>query len=139
MAQQKGARNMWCQACRSIRERDGNGSANILFRTVMALVMRYAGRTGPARGVTLPHIVSMLRGALADPRMPGNYRSTLSNVLRLLEGRSAGAEWCLPGAHKPGRRNPAGGEPVGGPGVGGFGRNGPGPPNAAKPCVGDYA
>ena len=137
--QQKGARNMWCQPCRAIRERDGNGSANILFRTVMALAMEHMGSTGPARGVTLPHIVSMLRGALADPRMPGNRRSTLSDVLRLLEGRSAGADWRLPGAHKPGRRNPAGGKLVGGSGVGGSGRDGPGPPNAAKLRVMDYA
>ncbi len=136
--QQRGVRNLWCQPCHKIRERDGNGSANILFRTVMALVMEWTGREGPPRGITLPGIISMLRGAVTHPHMTAQHRSTLSDIMRTLEGRSAGAEWRLPGAHKPGRRNPAGGEPVGGPGVGGFGRNGPGPPNAAKLCVGDY-
>ncbi|MCE2509357.1 MAG: hypothetical protein J4G04_08770, partial [Nitrosopumilaceae archaeon] len=94
-------------------------------------------RTGPARGVTLQTMLHMLREAVADPRMTGNQRSTLSNVLRLSEGHSAGAEWRLPGAHKPGRHSFADGEPVGGPGVDGAGRNGPGPSNAAKLC--DYA
>ena len=109
----------------------------ILFRTVTVLVMEYMGRTGQAREVTPQTMLHMLREAVADLRMSGRQRSTLSNVLRLLEGRSAGAEWRLPGAHKPGRQNPAGGEPVGGPGVDGAGRNGSGPPNAAKLC--DYA
>ena len=132
VVQRRGVRNLWCQPCRSIRERDGNAGANILFRTVTAIVMEWMGRDDPGRGVTLPVALGMLRDAGADGRLTGRQRSTLSDILRLLEGRSAGAEWRLPGAHKPGRRNPADGEPVGGPGVDGAGRNGPGPPNAAK-------
>ena len=139
VVQQKGVRNLWCQPCHTIRERDGNGGANILFHTIMALVMEYAGRERRARDVTLPAVVSMLREALSDRGMAARQRSILSDVMRLLEGRSAGAVWRLPGAHKPGRRNPADAESVGGPGVGYSGRNGPGPPNAAKLCVGDYA
>ena len=136
---QKNARNMWCRPCRKIRERDGNGSANILFRTIAALVMEWTGREGSGRGITLPGLIQALRGAVAHPGMITYQRSALSDIMRTLEGRSAGAEWRLPGAHKPGRRNPAGAESVGGPGVGGLGRNGPGPPNAAKLCVRDYA
>ena len=136
---QEGVRNLWCQPCRAIRERDGNAGANILFRTILALVMEWTGHDGSQRKITLPGIISTLREAVSHRGMTAPQRSTLSDIMRTLEGRSAGAEWRLPGAHKPGRRNPAGGEPVGGPGVGGFGRNGPGPPNAAKLCVGDYA
>ena len=139
IVQQRGVRNLWCQPCHKIRERDGNGSANILFRTILALVMEWTGRDGSPRGITLPGIISVLRQATAHRGMTAPQRSTLSDIMRLLEGRSAGAEWRLPGAHKPGRRNTDGGEPAGGPGVGGLGRNGPGPPNAAKLCVGDYA
>ena len=137
--QQSGARNMWCQPCRKVRERDGNGSANILFRTILALVIKWTGMDGEPRGITLPGIASALREAISHPNMTAQQRSTLSNIMRLLEGRSAGAEWRPPGAHKPGRRNPARGERVDGPGVGGPGRNGPGPPNAAKLCARDYA
>ena len=34
-------RSMICQSCRVIRERDANAGANILFRTITALVMEY--------------------------------------------------------------------------------------------------
>ena len=128
--QQPGRRDLWCQPCRKIRERDANAGANILFRTVTALVLDYTGREGSTH-VTLPAVLAMLRGAVNTPGMSRQQNHTLTNIMRLLEGRSAGAEWCLPGAHEPGRRNPAGGKPVGGPGVDGHGRNGPGPPNAA--------
>ena len=134
VAQEVGVRNLWCQPCCSIRERDGNASANILLRTITAIVTECMGRDDQGRGVTLPDVLGMLREAVADRRLTTRQRSTLSDILRLLEGRSAGAEWRPPGAHKPGRRNPAGGELVGGPGVDGAGRNGPGPPNAAKLC-----
>ncbi len=80
-------------------------------------------------------MLAMLRDAIDEPGMNPQQKNTLTNILRLLEGRSAGVEWRLPGAHKPGHQNPAGGEPVGGPGVDDHGRSGPGPPNAAKLCV----
>ncbi len=138
--QRDGARNRWCQPCRKVRERDGNAGANILFRTILALVMAWTGMDGEPRKTTLPTIMDALRDAITYPGMTGYQRSTLSNIMRLLEGRSAGAEWRPPGAHKPGRRNPARGERAGGPGVGGaWPEHGPGPPNAAKLCVGDYA
>ena len=132
--QSRGRRDLWCQPCKAIRERDANAGANILFRTVTALILDYTGRDGSAR-VTLPAMLAMLRGAIGAPGMSRRQNHTLTNILRLLEGRSAGADWRLPGAHKPGRRNPAGGKSAGGPGVGDHGRNGPGPPNAAKLCV----
>ena len=128
-------RSMTCQNCRVIRERDANAGANILFRTITALVMEYTGRSGSTRGLTLPAVLEMLREAVGHPGLTGRQRITLLNILRLLEGRGAGAEWRLPGAHEPGHQNPAGEELVGGPGVDGAGRNGPGPPNAAKLCV----
>ncbi len=140
VVRQENVRNLWCQPCHKIRERDGNGSANILFRTILALIMEWTDRDGGPSGTTLPGILSVLREAISHKDMTVRQRSTLSDIMRLLEGRSAGAEWRLPGAHKPGRRNPADAESVGGSGVGRLpGRNGPGPPNAAKPCVGDYA
>ena len=132
--QSRGRRDLWCQPCKAIRERDANAGANILFRTVTALILDYTGRDGPTH-VTLPAMLSMLRDAIGAPGMSRRQNHTLTNILRLLEGRSAGADWRLPGAHKPGRRNPAGGKSAGGPGVGDHGRNGPGPPNAAKLCV----
>ena len=131
----RGGRYTWCRRCRTIRERDANASANVLFRMITAFVIEYTGRNGSIRGATLPAMLGMLRDAVGEPGMTGRQRMTLSNILRLLEGRSAGAEWRLPGAHEPGRQNPAGGEPAGGPGADGAGRNGPGPPNAAKLCV----
>lgn len=134
-APSRGKRDMLCLRCHTIRGRDTNARANILFRTITALVMEYTGRNGSTHGATLPAILDMLRDAVGEPGMAGRQRITLSNILRLLEGRSAGAEWRLPGAHEPGRHNPASGEPAGGPGVDGAGRNGPGPPNAAKLCV----
>ena len=67
--------------------------------------------------------------------MSRRQKNTLTDILRLIEGRSAGADWRLPGAHKPGRQSSDGGEPADGPGVDDHGRHGPGPPNAAKLCV----
>ena len=125
---------MWCQPCRVIRERDANAGANILFRTVTALVMEYTGRDGSTR-VTFPAMLAMLRDAIHEPGMSRQQKNTLTDILRLIEGRSAGADWRLPGAHKPGRQSFAGGEPADGPGVDDHGRNGPGPPNAAKLCA----
>ena len=58
----------------------------------------------------------------------------LSDILRLLDGRSADADWCLSGAHKMGRQNPASDKPVGGAKVDGASRNGPELPNAATLC-----
>ena len=133
-SQPPGRRNLWRQPCKAIRERDANAGANILFRTVTALVLDYAGRDGSTH-VTLPAMLAMLRDAVDGPGMGRRQKSTLTNILRLIEGRSAGADWRLPGAHKPGRRSSVGGEPAGGPGVDDHGRNGPGPPNAAKLCV----
>ena len=109
-------------------------------RTILTIVREWTGRDGSLRGITWPGIMSVLREAISHRGMTMRQRSTLTDITRLLEDRSAGAEWCLPGAHKPGRRNSVGAESVGGPGVGRLpGRNGPGPPNAAKLCVGDYA
>ena len=133
-SQPPGRRNLWCQPCKAIRERDANAGANILFRTVTALVMDYTGRGGSTH-VTLPAMLAMLRDAINTPGMSRQQNHTLTNIMRLLEGRSAGADWRLPGAHKPGRQSSDGGEPAGGPGVDDHGRNGPGPPNAAKLCV----
>ena len=133
-SQPSGRRNLWCQPCRAIRERDANAGANVLFRTVTALVMEYTGRDGSTR-VTFPAMLAMLRDAIHEPGMSRQQKNTLTNILRLIEGRSAGADWRLPGAHKPGRQSSAGGEPADGPGVDDHGRNGPGPPNAAKLCV----
>ncbi len=133
-SQPPGRRNLWCQPCRAIRERDANAGANILFRTVAALVIEYTGRDGSTR-VAFPAMLAMLRDAVNEPGMNPQQKNTLTDILRMLEGRSAGAEWRLPGAHKPGRRSSAGGKPAGGPGVDDHGRNGPGPPNAAKLCV----
>ncbi len=132
--QPSGRRNLWCQPCRVIRERDANAGANILFRTVAALVMEYTGRDGSTR-VTFPAMLAMLRDAIHEPGMSRQQKNTLTDILRLIGGRSAGADWRLPGAHKPGRRSPADEESAGGPGVDDHGRNGPGPPNAAKLCV----
>ena len=132
--QQPGRRNLWCQPCRAIRERDANAGANVLFRTVTALILDYTGRNGSTH-VTLPAMLAMLRDAVNTPGMSRRQNHTLTNIMRLLEGRSAGADWRLPGAHKPGRRSSAGVESAGGPGVDDHGRNGPGPPNAAKLCV----
>ena len=132
--QQPGRRNLWCQPCKAIRERDVNAGHNVLYRTVVALVAAYTGRDEPG-SVTLPILLDILRGAIAEPGMTLRQKRTLTDILRTLEGRSAGVEGRLPGAHKPGRRSPADEESAGGPGVDGRGRNGPGPPNAAKLCV----
>ena len=48
-SQPPGRRNLWCLSCRAIRERDANGSANVLFRTVTALATEHTGRDGPRR------------------------------------------------------------------------------------------
>lgn len=110
-------RNMWCQSCRAIRERDANAGANILFHTILQL-LEDAGRSGIAgrRNITLPAILLLPGEAVGSPDVGERQRITIHNILRLLEGHSADAEWRLPRAHKPGRQNPAGGEPVGGPG-----------------------
>ena len=134
----KHERNMWCQPCKEIRERDCNAGANILFRTILGVVVAATGMVGAGeRNMTLLAITSLLSEAIQCPGISERDHQTLTDIMRLLEGRSAGAEWRPPGAHKPRRRNSAGEEPVGRLGVGGFGRNGPGPPNAAKLC--DYA
>ena len=135
------ARSLWCQPCKAIRERDCNAPANILFRTVLGLVVAATGWDTKESGIserkmTRPAILSVLGEAVRCP-MSGRDHQTLTDIMRLLEGRSAGADWRLPGAHKPGRQSPAGGEPAGGPGVDGAGWNTPGPPNAAKLC--EYA
>ena len=141
-------RNMWCQGCKAIRERDCNAGANILFRTIFGLVVAATGwnMTGknPERKMSLYDILALLKEALLCLDTSSREYQTLSNIMRLLEGRSAdtqwrllGANWCLSGAHKPGRRSLADGELVGDSGVGGLGRNGPGPPNVAKLC--EYA
>ena len=52
------------------RERDANGSANILLRTITAL-MEYVGRNEPTRGIILPVIPEMLRDAVGEPGMTG--------------------------------------------------------------------
>ena len=128
-------RNMWCQPCKKIRERDCNAGANIKFRTIFGLVSAATGLTGAGeRNMTLPAVLSLLKEAIRCPGVSGRERQTWTDIMRLLGGRSAGAEWRPPGAHKPGRHSSAGGEPAGGPGVGVFGQNGPGPPNAAKLC-----
>ena len=133
-------RNLWCRQCRKVRERDGNAGANILFRTIPAFVMEWTGRDCGQRKAALPAVIATLRNAMSHKGMNASRRPMLSDTMRLLGGRSAGAEWRLPGAHEPGRRNPACGERVGGPGVGGFlAGNRPGPPNAAKRCVGGCA
>ena len=103
----------------------------MLFRTARALVPDYTGRDGSARA-TFPAMLAMLRDAIHEPGMSRQQKNTLTNILRLIEGRSAGADWRLPGAHKPGGRSSACREPADGPGVDDHGRNGPGPPNAAK-------
>ena len=131
----KRERNMWCQPCKKIRERDGNAGANIHFRTIFGIIMAATRLTGAGeRNMTLPAVLSLLKEAIRCPGISGRERQTWTDIMRLLEGRSAGAEWRPSGAHKPGRQSSAGGKPAGGPGVGSFGRNGPGPPNAAKLC-----
>ena len=123
-------RNMWCQTCRRIRERDVNAGVNILFRTILALIVEATGQTG-RQTVKTRTITSLLKEVIANPCVTRQQKIMFSDILRLLEGRSADTDWCLPGAHKPGRQNSTGGEQVGGLGVDGAGRNGPGPPNAA--------
>ena len=81
---------------------------------ITALVMEYTGRSGSARGATLPAILDMLRDAVGYPGMTCRQKMTLSDILWLLEGRRAGAEWRLSGAHEPGRHNPAGEQTRGG-------------------------
>ena len=94
--------------------------------------------------MSLRYTLALLKEALLYFDTSRREYQTLSNIMRLLEGRSAdtqwrllGADWHLLGAHKPGRRSLADGELVGGSGVGGLSRNGPGPPNVAKLC--EYA
>ena len=131
----KHERKMWCQPCKRVRERDGNAGANIHFRTIFGLVAAATGLTGAGeRNMALPAVTSLLKEAIQCPGISGRDHQAWTDIMRLLEGRSADAEWRPSGAHKPGRQSSAGGKPAGGPGVGGFGRNGPGPPNAAKLC-----
>lgn len=131
----KDERSMWCQPCKKIRERDGNAAANIKFRAISSVIMAATGLTGAGeRNMTLPAVLSLLKDAIHHPAASARERQTWTDIMRLLEGRSAGAEWRPPGAHKPGRQSSAGDEPAGGPGAGVFGRNGPGPPDAAKLC-----
>lgn len=132
----KEERNMWCQPCKKLRERDGNAAANITFRTVCALIMAATGLAGAGeRSMTRPAVLSLLKDSIHHPAASARDVHAWTDIMRLLEGRSAGAEWRPPGAHKPGRHSSAGGEPAGGPGAGVSGRNGPGPPpSAAKLC-----
>ncbi|MYB30732.1 MAG: transposase [Cenarchaeum sp. SB0663_bin_5] len=123
-------RGMWCHTCRTIRERDANAGANILFRTILALMCN----TTMSSNATLYHITRLLKEAAADRAITHGLNITLLNIMRLLEGRSADAEWHLSGAHKPERQNSVGGEPMGCTGVGDTGQSGPGPPNVAKLC-----
>ena len=106
----------------------------MLFRTARALVPDYTGRDASTRA-TLPAVLAMLRDAVDGPGMSRRQKNALADILWMMEGRSAGTDWRLPGAHKPGRQSSDGGEPAGGPGVDDHGRNGPGPPNAARLCV----
>lgn len=131
----KEERNMWCQPCKKIRERDGNAGANIFFRTMFGLAMAATGLTGAGeRNMTLPAVTSLLKDSIHHPAASARDIQAWTDIMRLLEGRSADAEWRPPGAHKPGRQSSAGGKPAGGPGAGVSGPNGPGPPDAAKLC-----
>ena len=124
---------MWCQQCRDIRERDANASVNILFGTIMALIVEATGHAG-RQIVDLSTILSGLNEAIANPSVTRQQKIISTNIMRLLEGRSTDTDWCLLGAHKPRRRNLAGDKQVGGLGVDGTGRNRPGPPNTATLC-----
>ena len=131
----KEERNMWCQPCKKIRERDCNAGANIEFRTLFATITAVTGLMGAGeRNMTLPAVTSLLMDSIQHPAASARDIQAWTDILRLLDGRSADA-WRPPGAHKPGRHTSAGGESAGGPGAGVFGRNGPGPPSdAAKLC-----
>ena len=131
----KDERNMWCQPCKKLRERDGNAGANILFRVLFTLAATATGLTGAGeRNMTLPAATSLLKNSIQHPAASARDIQAWTDIMRLLDGRSADAVWRPPGAHKPGRQSSAGGEPAGGPGAGVFGPNGPGPPDAAKLC-----
>ena len=55
----KKERNMWCQQCKKLRERDGNAGANILFRVLFTLAATATGLTGAGeRNMTLPAATS---------------------------------------------------------------------------------
>lgn len=130
-------RSMWCQTCHTVRERDCNAAVNILLRTTLCLIATAANENRAPQNVTLPRVLATLRATLRSPDIPRRDHSTLANITRLLEGRSAGSDWVPPGAHKPGGQNLVGVESMGKSGVGDSGPNGPGPPNVAKLC--DYA
>ena len=87
-------RYMWCQSCHRRRERDANAGVNILFRTIMALIMDATGQTG-RQTVKLHTILSLLNGAIANPCVTRQQKIMFSDIMRLLEGRSADTDWCL--------------------------------------------
>jgi len=99
-----------------LREWDVNAGANILFRTIAVLVMECTGNTGSAERHAAGRHVAAERGGCRSP-YHGTSKITTCNTLRLLEGRSAGAEWRPSGAQTKApefRRRRAGGRIRGG-------------------------
>ena len=87
-----------CGVSRAAADRSGmpTRGVNILFRSIMGAT----GQTGaPSRHATPPTMPVELIDC--QPPCYTATKITLSDILRLLEGRSADADWCG-GAHKPG-------------------------------------
>ena len=89
-------RNMWCQSCRMILERDAGAGANILLHTA---TVGGQSRIGGRRNVTL-----LLTAAVGSPDVGEQQR----NILRPLEGVVQ-----TPSGVCRGRQSEAGGESVG--------------------------
>ena len=88
MPRVRNVRDMWCRICRCIRERDANAGINILIRTIQALIIDATGQSGH-QTVKLDTILRLLNGAIANPSVTRQQKIMFSDILRLLEGRSA--------------------------------------------------
>ena len=72
-------RNMWCQTCRRIRERDVNAGVNILFRTILALIVEATGQSG-RQTVKTRTITSLLKEVIANPCVTRQQKIMFSDI-----------------------------------------------------------
>lgn len=86
--QVRNVRNVWHHLCRCILERNANAGGNILFRTMVTLITETTGQTGaPNRHTT--HRTMPVERVNCQPPYYTATKITLSDTLRLLDGRSA--------------------------------------------------
>ena len=84
MPRVRNGRDMGCQTCRCIRERDANAVVNILICTIQALIIGATGQTG-RQTAEINTLRCLLGEAIANPCITRQHKIMFSDILRLLE------------------------------------------------------